>query len=301
MTPGRVLRIAEEFKEMGGLYVRLSGGEPIIHPEFHKILDNLNYVGYKPTVYTTGVQHRMKPLSSEDVDALKPKVGKMVFSLHGGNAEIHDKITNRKGSFDLTFKSMWECKRASMDVEVHFVPMLENFHSLSELFPKLTELYIDNISLLRFVPHGRGDECFADAKFTKHDLVELRDIVKEGRKLLWVKVGAPFNILGLEFSEKCSAGKKSLTITVDGRAYPCDAFKDYPTNLSVGNVFFDGLKNTWETSPFLNRIREVGQQECDKCNRCRLCQCGCMAQKCYKLGKLNNVIPDPMCLRYLKR
>jgi MoaA/NifB/PqqE/SkfB family radical SAM enzyme len=51
---GRVARSGRQFKQMGTLFVLLSGGEPMLHPDFEAIYQGLKQMGFILTVNTNG-------------------------------------------------------------------------------------------------------------------------------------------------------------------------------------------------------------------------------------------------------
>jgi len=103
---------------------------------------------------------------------------------------------------------------------------------------------------------------------------------------------------------KCSSGIDRLFIGPDLRIYPCDAFKQIKAEELVGTIKLSqlkdvGLKECWESSPFLEAVREYLTTDfvepCASCHVLEKCLSGCLAHKVIANGNFEKR-PDPDCL-----
>jgi len=162
---------------------------------------------------------------------------------------------------------------------------------------------VERLSVLRFVPHGRGAGIALREDLDAEDMRELRDLIV-GARVQYPKVnlraGSPMNILGIGHTP-CDAAQDVLVINHKGEIFPCDAFKNvtFP-DARFGSVVNRSLKEVWEHSAFLNRVRkelsEGPQPTCGACSEFSGCKSGCLAQKVIRDGWSGAIEPDPGCL-----
>lgn len=300
----RVQKLADEFVSLGGSQIQLSGGEPLEHPDLLDILQVLRRKNVAVTLYTSGIRSKNGLISLRSIEAhsLKPYLRSAVFSLEAGSSNVHDVFTRVRGSFDRTVESLSVCQEAGIDVALHFVPTQLNYQSLPSLVELAERLEVKRISLLRFVPHGRGAGDPDSLSLTAAQLLELRQMVERlGRDSgVYLRLGSPFRILHAGSVPACTAGVDKMLVGPDGTAYPCDAFKGFPVDGEGTNVYTDGLEYVWKHSKLFDQVRSLTRTLPASCGGCRYsdsCHGGCLAQRAFGQGKLDDRCCDPSCLR----
>lgn len=293
--------IIVQSKSIGVKEVAFSGGEPLVWKYIDQVISLTHSSGIKASVYTSG-----NGLNFDDRFKQLKKVGlyKAVFSLYSYKADNHEKITRIRGSFDKTINSIKESIKVGIETEVHFVAVSQTFKELYQVAVLCKKIGVKKISVLRFVPQGRGI-LYRQGILNRSQNKELIKIIGNLRiDGFDIRTGSPFNVLLLNEKPGCYAAVDRMIITPDLRVYPCDAFKNILAEDIVGSSDYSILnKNTvkecWINSPYLNKIREELAQSageiCNKCQAYNLCKSGCMAQKYIYYNKLNGV-PDPACL-----
>jgi radical SAM protein with 4Fe4S-binding SPASM domain len=294
--------IVNQSKELGVSEISFSGGEPLIWEYIDDIISLTHEHGIYVSVYTSGnipnIVERFSKLKSEGLD-------RAVFSVYSFNAQNHERITRIYGSFDKTISSIQECIKVGISTEIHFVAVSQTFRELYQVALLCKKIGVSKISVLRFVPQGRGT-LYSQGILSKRENLELIKIIKDLRNDGYdIRTGSPFNVLMLNKNPECYAAKNRMIISPDLRIYPCDAFKKIYAEDIVGTLDSSILDNNtleecWNNSYYLNKIREELEQPagepCSKCLYFDSCKSGCLAQKfiCYK--KLSNV-QDPACLK----
>jgi MoaA/NifB/PqqE/SkfB family radical SAM enzyme len=96
---------------------------------------------------------------------------------------------------------------------------------------------IKNISVLNFVPQGRGLENKEKLLLTPEELKEFSEILKQEKAHYSgnIRIGIPLNG---QISHLCTAGTEKLDIKYDGTILPCPAFKE----MSVETMEKYGIK-----------------------------------------------------------
>ena len=275
---------------IGAKKVALTGGEPLVYTELLGIIEAASSLSLATSLYTTGVKNNdLDPLDEGEVSCLiSAGLGRIIFSLYAATPEIHNSVTGFR-SFAATVKAVKNCVQAGLSVEFHFVPLRQNYLQLNELIRLAETLGVPKVSVLRFVPHGRGAIIKETEELPAEAYREFRKIVQGLRTSgsVQVRLGAPMNILRLGHT-CCDAAQDIIVIDHRGRVFPCDAFKgtDYPDPV-YGSVLENSLASAWESSAYLEAARRL---HAEHRNGCRSCPTGCMAQEAVRKGGLQQLI-----------
>lgn len=307
-----VLSLIEQAAVMGVTQIVLSGGEPLLWPWIEDAVNCCAKEGIECTLYSTGINHN--GTGGQKLIALHQRgLNKVVFSLYAPIKDIHEKITRKSGSYEGTISAMKITEDSKLEREIHFVPIKINYKYLYKLIDFAEKHGVMKISILRFVPHGRGAYMEEEA-LTHRETMELRDLIISCRKKFRgvIRLGSPYNILMLNEYVDCIAAQKVLIILPNGNIYPCDAFKNIePDEIDIvdsyNNILHHSLRECWENSKYLNVIRGYlstpFEEPCVSCIYINRCKSGCLAQKVIdQKSILNGKIikrPDPLCIRHL--
>ena len=298
-------KIVDDASTLGTKIISLSGGEPLESPY---IIDFIRYVkdkGFQLYLYTCGNVEKEKGITSIDADTFRIlkelDVDKIIFSIHGPNERIHEKITTTDGSFNNLISSIKLSQKFGHAVELHFVPVLSNFQYLPEVVLLAERLGISKLSVLRFVPQGRGAINRDELEITGNKIHKLKEILQEiyFKSSIEIRLGAPFNCFNIDNKSKCSAGIDKAIIRPDGFVFPCVSMKKIFEITLSNSIRKTPLENIWRLSNIFQKIRlyqeSVQQTSCNGCQNYFICQGSCFTQKW--LGRQNNSIPnrDPYC------
>ena len=117
MPTAKVKSILDEFADMGGIHVTLSGGEAFLHKDLIEIARYCRKKDLKISILSNLIS-----LKDEQIPALKEvNLSLIQVSLYSMDPEIHDFITTVKGSFEKT-KAAIE-KLVAADIPVLFLTM----------------------------------------------------------------------------------------------------------------------------------------------------------------------------------
>jgi radical SAM protein with 4Fe4S-binding SPASM domain len=214
------------------------GGEPTMHPNFLDLLIDAKSIGFQfIEVYTNGTL-----LTDTHFNLFKELNIALAFSIYGNEAHIHDFVTNRKGSFNKTIKSIERAIELDLKIRIGIVEMDVNKDYVDNTKTFLINLGASNISIDRVRGIGRGN-----------------DFVKNENK----------------YSELCGAcwnGK--LSVDANGNIYPC-VFSRFH---KVGTVS-DGISNIL-SSPSLRSFRSDSKLFSEKANIENSCKPNCDPSVC---------------------
>jgi len=315
LTKDEIIRIAQDFAHLGGKTMEISGGEPLLYDEVFDIIPIIKSLGLKVNIFTCGEITKSDDFESimkEKVKAIKhQKVDKIVFSIHGANAQTHDDIARTKSSFSHAVRFIRELTNERLHIGIHFVPMSPNFEEFKDLVEFAARLGVEEISVLRFVPQGRGEENKESLMLNKEAVAQLIELLTEAekRKDIRIKIGSHLDFTFLLDGgppKKCMAGIRKCLVESNGDVIPCAVFKgmkDKDNNDYIaGNVRKASLDEIWRTSKIFAKFRAFDPRslkgECNACQYLLSCRGRCPAQRIYDHGDFYQG-PDNYCPKEL--
>lgn len=173
----------------------------------------------------------LTPKSFEGITRLEfeklKKLGldKIVFDWQAFEETTDNELMGREGLITALMNSLIRASNTGLNVDVHFIPMRPNYKQLPDIMECLELSGISNISILNFVPQGRGRENKELLMLNNDELREFSTILDNARKQFSgnVRIGIPLNG---RMSHLCTAGTEKLDIKYDGTILPCPAFKE---------------------------------------------------------------------------
>jgi len=147
-------KIMKEITYSKATRVNIFGGEPTIQKEFFPLLKYSKSLGLFTSLSTNGRMLSYKPfiekLKREGIDFIN-------VSLYGDTKEIHDNITQVKGSFDQTIKGIQNIVKSKLNFSITIVIMKQNYEQLINIVKKLNEIKVNRIkfSLLVYVQNAK--------------------------------------------------------------------------------------------------------------------------------------------------
>ncbi len=122
-----IKRIAREARELGCRRWSISGGEPMLRPDFPEIFGHLTEKAKSYSLNTNG------SLITPEIARLMTRKGFKMVALYGATAEVHDHITRNPGSFEATMRGFAYLKEAGAGFVVQIVPMRDNYHQFQQM------------------------------------------------------------------------------------------------------------------------------------------------------------------------
>lgn len=119
--------IVDEARSMGCRKWGISGGEPMLRPDFEDIFD---YVTKKSVSYTLNTNGTL--ITPEIAAALRRKGTKMV-ALYGASQKTYDHVTRHPGGFEKVMAGFRYLKEAGAGFIVQLIPMRDNWHEWNQM------------------------------------------------------------------------------------------------------------------------------------------------------------------------
>lgn len=208
----KIKEVARKIKEVGCIYVSLSGGEPMSHPLFFDIVKELREQRIEVTLTTNGTF-----INADNIKLLEKLGVKWIqISLHGGDPDINNSIMGGN-SYSAIRKSIEVVKASSIGVSVSSVITDKNEASIRKLNEELEMENIPHI-IRKLMLVGRA--ALVEKELDINEEVEIERV-----------------------NENCGL---FFAIATNGDIQPCGEFK-----VRLGNVFEDDLIDIWKNSVLL--------------------------------------------------
>lgn len=159
VTLGRVVRILKEHAAQGVDSVHLTGGEPTVHPDFLEVVRIAKALGMRTSMGTIGTGLANPAFAERTM----PFLDDVLFSLHGPDAETHDPLTRRPGSFAKLIRAVENARRKpGFRPSFNTVVNRHNLHRLEETVRFAHGLGAGLHILSNTTPEGAGEDVYRD-------------------------------------------------------------------------------------------------------------------------------------------
>ena len=234
--------VLDDLRTLGTLYVTLTGGECLTHPEFFEIATAVRARAMALRVLTNGAL-----IDDAKADRLASLQAAVEMSLHGASAATHDQATARPGSFDAMWAGLGRLRERG-------VPVL--------LKGPLTSLNENEVDAMIALAETRGLALRMDASISPKDDGDTSPLrytaSPEGVRRL-MKTSAARGELPVTSRDRgglnCGLGRVTVTLDPEGNVYPCMQWR----KSSLGNVREQRLTELWRSSPVRAEAAEVAR------------------------------------------
>lgn len=283
--------IIRQAKELGLSSVKLTGGEPFLHPRISDLLEFIQKEDLDLNIETNGLL--LTPELSEQIAACKSPF--VAVSLDGTDEDTHDRIRRVRGAFKGALKGVDNLVKSGIKPQIIMTLMAENRHQVREMPSMAESLGAGSVKFNIVQPTARGRHMYETG-----GALSIQDLIKLGRwieseiapeSVLPVHHGHPpaFRPLGRIFGEKgdgcVSCGIRGILGVLANGSYALCGIGQTVPDLIFGHASKDRLEDVWRDSTVLNVIREGLPHRfegiCGKCLMLGSCMGSCLAQNYY--------------------
>ncbi|MBN1260137.1 MAG: radical SAM protein [Anaerolineae bacterium] len=256
-------------------WLKLTGGEPTLHPAFEELIDYLGRVQVSFRLLTNGRwENRPRTLR---VLAANTALESLLISLHGPDAESHEAFTQTPGSFVDAVVTIQDAVRAGLVVALSTVLTAHNWQRVEEMVQYGLALGVDHLAFNRYI-----GPPLPDAEPTPEQLATaLQDIER-----LWVagypvRFGTPApQCLTPNHTLGCLAGRAFVTIDPWGKVRPCNHEPRIIGDLQATTL--DEILQAPALEAWLHDI----PADCGNCLERDTCGGGCRAERTLRGARL---------------
>ncbi|MEW6440084.1 MAG: radical SAM protein [bacterium] len=304
------VRLIDEIAAYASPVLVLTGGEPLLRPDWEDLARHGTKKGLRMCLATNGT------LVDEEIcrRVLDAGIRMVSLSLDGSRAEIHDDFRQQPGAFAGVMRAAEQFARFQVPFLINSSFTRRNREDIPNVFRLAKELGAKAWYLFMIVPTGRAgevlDELISGEEYERilnwhyeQEKAEPSDILMrptcaphyyrivrersrtEGTK--WKQRSLKFST---GVSKGCLAGQQIAFIDRSGDLRPCSYF-----NESAGNLKAQSFREIWENAPLLKALRDFDRYE-EKCGACEYLRvCGGCRARAAALKDGNYLAEEPFC------
>lgn len=279
-TTAEWIRMAEEARDAGALFVTLTGGEVFLREDFKEIYESMTTMGYRITIYTNGTL--ITPEIAKWLGKIPPSI--VAITIYGASEETYDRVCGFPEGFNRVLRGIDLLIAEGVKLELKTTTIRGNSHDFEKLVKLADERGIE-LGVVDYVA-PRREGCYSDPVGERLSAAELATYLKYTKDYKNKNTGKDnieknsdtFNVDDKTVKDelwrdsdgafRCATGKCGFWISWDGRLIPCgllDEPESYPFETSL-SAAWDELKRKCKTVPICTACKE-----CSILEFCRVC------------------------------
>lgn len=252
------------------ILVNLTGGEPMLHPNFFDIISMAHRKGFGVGMTSNGTLIKTisaKKLAESGLDTI-------AISLDG-IGDVHEKFRNVSGCYSSAIMGIYSLKQAGIEPEVLTVVHRDNFFQLEKMYELLRKMDIYSWRVVNIEPIGRA-LSEKGLLLDRIQMKQLLDFIREKRfdnsNPMEVSYGCShfvtfeYERMIRDFYFQCGAGTTVGSVLANGDIVGCLDI-ERRAELIQGNAYSDDFTDVWE-----NRFQTFRFDRSDQCVLCHSCR-----------------------------
>ena len=321
LTTSQALKLIEQLVEFGEPYpaLLLTGGDPLMRPDFFKLIEYAKRKGLYVAV-ATSVTSRLNESSMSRMKELEVDI--ISVSLDGATPRTHDKLRGVQGTWQATIDALRMAKALGLKAQANTTVMRSNIHELADVFHVIKENGAVAWEVFFLIRTGRGASLEAlDASESEEVMNFLYDAAcygipvrtAEGPSFRRVRVqrqtdnmtisGRLFRELANQLraleGEPTASPTFKLTQTADGKGimFVSHTGEVYPSGflpINCGRVPRENLRTIYRSHTLFTALRDTSNLK----GRCGICEYNsvCGGSRSRAFSELNDPFQeDPIC------
>jgi radical SAM protein with 4Fe4S-binding SPASM domain len=255
----------------------LTGGEPVLHPQFYEIAKCVHDMGFY-----WGMTTNATLIDDEAAQKLKSVGMSTVTVSLDGMEEMHDSLRRKNGAWRSAVNGLRALQKAGFAPQVTTVVHKENIEELETLYGFLSDMGITSWRPINVEPIGRACE-HGNILLSPEQIRYLFDFIHEKRFDQNCKMEVTFgcsHYLGINYERMirdhyflCGAGTLIASVRCNGDICGCLDVINNP-ELVQGNIKTDNFMEVWNTRfGVFRRDRTSDSNKCRNCSERTIC-CG---------------------------
>ena len=275
-------KVFGEFHAMGGLKVKLTGGECMLHKNFVNILQMA-----RAHDFVISVLSNLTECNDVNQNAMKAtNVAVVQTSLYGADAQTHEKITQRPGSFSQTMRAIEALLGSGIQVQIHCPIMRQNLHAIGGVEAIGKRFGIKTTFDAAIMARANHDNSNLECSLSDDMLCQF--LKKQGVE----KSACKEYVVVTSDTPICNIGIARICLSATGIYYPCSGCYGF----ALGDCSQMTLAEVWNGEK-MTRLRSISFKELSKCRSCKLlAYCNVCPARNYNATQ-DLFTPDPMLCR----
>ena len=288
--------IISQAKPLGLSGVKLTGGEPLLHPGICEIITHVKEQNLNLTVETNGL------LCTEELSHMIASVRNafVSVSIDGSKASTHEYMRGVEGCFEKAVHGVKNLVKAGLKPQIIMSVLRKNKDEMSDLVKMAESLGAGSVKFNMVQPTARGEALRdADETLSVPELVKLGNQVENELSCrtslrLFYSHPVAFRPLGKIYGntgDGCQVcGILGILGVLASGSYALCGIGETVPELVFGNAAEVQLKDLWKNNPVLTELRKGLPEKltgiCAECIQKHICQGYCVAQNYYRSRSL---------------
>lgn len=253
-------RIVEDGRKQNIIHVTLSGGEPLLHPDFINFLTRCRKLDLSVNVLTN-----LTLLTDEMILEMKKNpLLSVQTSIYSMDPVIHDGITGVPGSLKKTTEGFKKLLLAGIPLQISCPVMKQNKESFLEVIQwgkKHNVAVAIEPEIFASYDHS-GSNLKNRLTLEEFESAVAKEIYEGYAEAFWNSAKTKETLT--ENDPICSVCRYSFCVSVEGKVFPCAGWQ---TNI-IGDLNQNTIAEIWENSSEIQALRKIKRKEFAKCVTC---------------------------------
>lgn len=249
-----IFNILEQAKRLGIIFINITGGECLLHPDFIEIYTYAYKLDFKIIILTNATL-----FTDEVINILRSKRPYLIeISIYGANSYICESVTGYADSYKYSIKNIKKLKRNNINILLKYILMSINMDSLIPFLEFAKESNLKFNVYYNIMP-TKNNELWIDLQVTSF-VKEILNyyMMPDYCEKIKNNTLTSFNV--------CNAGKTFFNINCFKQLYFCDFFN----TIKVEVLDLENAINELKIK-INNYFCEQPLNDCDKCIKTTVC------------------------------
>lgn len=301
LSAAQWIDMARQAAEAGTLTLLITGGEPMLRPDFCEIWEGIYKQGFLITLYTNATL-----ITDQIIETLRKfpphKIG---VTIYGARPETYERVCGSANAFQKALAGMHKLQKLPSKMDFRTTIIKDNLSDLDDMCELIHKEFGSHHKLIqtRIVTQSVRGAC-ADVNQCRLDPEEnVRLSFHRGLKIIKDFVGDSYDEKNLVFEQidhstdstikprltlfGCNAGMSDYTISWDGQLLGCQMMGNF-----AENAIKKGFLRAWKDFPKQVKLPPVNQK-CLSCDSKDICNT-CCASRYAETGDLGGC-PEYVC------
>ena len=292
-----------EGKKLGLTGAKLTGGEPVIHPQFLEIVDFLSENNIRLVMETNATLIDVKMAKHLKDNTTMWHISA---SLDGARSESHDQFRCLPGAFQMAIEGIKNLVQVGFKPQIIMCPHRGNINEINDLVKLAVTIGAGSVKFNPVTPTGRGVDMEKNGEILTYEqtmnLVRyIRGELQDRTSIpLYISVPPALSSIKTILRERNAGGSCNVInimgILGNGEMALCGIGKNTP-ELCFGRLGKDALRDVWINNATLINLRNALKAKfsgiCNDCIHDRRCLTMCVAMNFVRTGAL--ISPDYLC------
>jgi MoaA/NifB/PqqE/SkfB family radical SAM enzyme len=252
-------RIIDEAAELKVLVLFLSGGEPLMHPDFFEIAAHAHQHGLFTCLLTAA------SLVDDDMARRIKQAGvnKIEANLDSADPEVYDDFRGVKGAYEATVRGLKALLNVGFSVRVNITLTNMTFPTIERTLERVYDIGVREVVVVPLRPSGRALDFEERLEYTPQQYFKMLERLRELRQAFADRL-----LLSFEFDDNFArisnpvrmiprdgAGRIHCSVTPDGLV---KLEPETPSSAEwiAGDLKRQSLAEVWRDSPLFARMRD---------------------------------------------